>query len=300
MDEIPTESYSVGRPLTPMAPPYTGEDCTFAAQRLNERTIRKARYSHCTFINVSFKQATLHDCAFIDCRFVGCYFRRTKLINCRFEGCKFHECGFPRVSLAACRFYYVSFSDCQIAFEEIEHSLPTEPNVREELCRNLARQSSLLGLTDDARQYRRLGSEARESHLKNGFKSQSDWYRSHFIGWQKFLAFRSWVWSKTNRILWGYCDSGIRLIANFLLTTIGLFPLLYWLLLPGERMSGNGSTTYFDAVLLSVAAATPADFDRGVESSAWFIVSLMSIQSLYSVVLIAMFAAFLFQWSSRR
>lgn len=300
MDGIPAEPYSIGRPLTPMAPPYTGEDCTYAAQRLNGQTIQQARYRHCTFVNVSFKQATLDDCAFADCRFVGCYFRRTTLRNCRFEGCRFHECGFPRVSLAACRFYYVSFADCQIAFDEMEHSLPPEPNVREELCRNLARQSSLLGLSDDARQYRKLETEARECHLKNGFKSQSDWYRNHFVGWQKLVAFRGWVWSRTNRILWGYCDSGIRLIANFMLTTFGFFPLLYWLLLPDIRTNSEESTTYLDAVLLSVAAATPADLDRGVESDPWWIVSLMSIQSLYSVVLVAMFAAFLFQWSSRR
>ena len=300
MDEETANAYSLGRPLTPMARPYTGKDCTFAGQRLNGLEIRQARYRHCTFVNVSFKEATLDDCAFSDCRFIGCYFRRATLSNCRFEGCRFLECGFPRISLAACRFYYVTFSGCQIAFDEMECSLPAEPNVREELCRNLAKQSSLLGLADDARRYRKLETQSHERHLRNGFTSQSDWYRRHFVGWQKVLAFRSWAWSKANRVLWGYCDSGIRLIANFLLSTFGLFPLLYWLLLPSNRIDLGESTTYLDCVLLSVSAATPADLDRVIESRGWEIVLFMSIQSLYSVVLVAMFAAFLFQWSSRR
>ena len=282
-----------------MEPPFVGADLTFAGQRLDCRDVRQARYRHCTFVNVSFKEATLDDCAFADCKFIGCYFRRTVLQSCEFAGCRFVDCEFPRISLAACRFYYVKFFGCQIAFDEMECSLPIEPNVRSELCRNLAIQSSLLGISDDARRYRKLENESRELHLKNGFLSQSGWYRTHFMGWQKVWAFRSWIWSKTNRVLWGYCDSGFRLIANFALTTFALFPILYWLLLPSTSNDSTG-ITFVDAILLSISAATPADFAVYLESRSWVIVLLMSIQSLYSVVLVAMFAAFLFQWSSRR
>ena len=44
----------------------------------------------------------------------------------------------------AADFYYVRFSGCQVAFDEMEHSLPSEPNIREELCRNLARNRPCL------------------------------------------------------------------------------------------------------------------------------------------------------------
>ena len=227
-------------------------------------------------------------------------FRRAILRNCRFEGCRFYDCEFPRVSLAGCRFYYVRFAGCQIAFDEMEHSLPSEPNIREELCRNLARQSMLVGLSDDARKYRKLENAARESHLWNGFTSQSGWYRSHFVGWQKFLALRGWIWSKMNGILWGYSDSGIRLAANFLTFTFVVFPMLYLLSGLFRTTDRDALATFADCVLLSVSTATPADFSHATPSSGWLVMLVAAVQSLYSVVLVAMFAVFLFQWSSRR
>lgn len=300
MNEAVFNSYHLGRPLTKLESPYTGEDSTFAGQRLDSEKIRQARYRHCTFVNVSLKAATLDDCGFADCIFIGCYFRRTTLKNCRFEGCRFYECDFPRVSLSACRLYYVRFIGCQLPADEMEHSLPSEPNVREKLCRNLARESSLLGFSEDARRYRKWETDAHEEHLKSGFTSHSDWYRSHFVGSQKLLALRRWTWSKLNRFLWGYCDSGTRLIFNFLSFTILIFPFLYWLLVPSNSSNTDELMRFANCILLSLSTATPADFPHEVGLGSWELMLLMSIQSMYSVVLVAMFAAFLFQWSSRR
>ena len=300
MNEATAHSYSLGRPLDSMAPPFTGEDSSFAGQRLDDSEIHQARYRHCTFTNVSFKQAKLDDCAFADCVFVGCYFRRTTLRNCRFEGCRFYDCEFPRVSLAGCRFYYVRFRGCQIAFDEMEHSLPSEPNLREELCRNLARQSVLVGLSDQARRYRKVENAAREIHLWNGFTGQSDWYRSHFVGWQKFFALLGWTLSKLNGCLWGYSDSGMRLAVNFVASVLVMFPSIYWLLGPCRSSDPDELVTFTDCVLLSISTATPADFSSATSLNGLWIMLFLSIQSLYSVVLVAMFAAFLFQWSSRR
>ena len=275
MNEAAFSSYSLGRPQTTLESPYTGEDSTFAGQRLDTKTIRQARYRHCTFVNVSLKEATLDDCAFVDCIFIGCYFRKTVLKNCRFEGCRFYECDFPRLSLSACRFYYVRFIGCQLSADEIEHSLPFEPNVREELCRNLARESSLLGFSEDARRYRKWETDAHEQHLKSGFTSQSDWYRSHFVGSQKLIALRGWIWSKLNRFLWGYCDSGSRLVFNFLSFTILIFPLLYWLV--QSNISNTGESIRFsNCVLLSLSTATPGYFPHDVDSEGWELMLLMS------------------------
>ena len=301
MDHATSNSYWLGRPLAEMANPYSGADLAFAGQRLDREDIQLASYRHCTFANISFKDAKLDDCNFSDCIFVGCYFRKTSLRNCKFEGSRFYNCDFPRVMLASCRFLYVRFSDCQIAFDEIEHSLPSEPNVREELCRNLARQSLVLGLADDARRYRKAGTAAYEEHLRNGFVGNSEWYREHFIGMQRFRAFSRWMWSKMNRFLWGYCESGSRLVVNFSSFCLFVFPFLYWCMDSSEdTIRGQTTTKVVDYVLLSLSTATPADFSHDVGMDKWQVMLVMSTQSLYSVVLVAMFAAFLFQWSSRR
>ena len=291
--------YAAGRPLKKIERPNSGEDYTFAAQRLDRSELRQARYRHCTFVNVSFKETLLAECVFDDCVFVGCYFRRARVRDCTFKGCRFYDCEFPRLSLVGCRLFYVRFSGCQIAFDAIRDSLPPEPNVREELCRNLARQSSILGLPDEARRYRKVENTAREAHLRNAFAGESDWYRRHFLGTRRLKAFIQWTWSKVNRLLWGYCESGSRLAANFLTSTLAIFPALYWLADQGQDATADRvATTY---ILQSLSAATPASFiERGFGTDAWPVLAVMSVQGLYSLVLIAMFAAFLFQWSSRR
>ena len=288
-----------GRPLARIERPHSGEDYTFAAQRLDRGELRQARYRHCTFENVSFKETLLDDCVFEDCIFVGCYFRRARLRECVFKGCRFYDCEFPRVSLAGCRLIYVRFTGCQIAFDLIRDCLPQEPNLREELCRNLARQSYDLGLTDDGRRFRRVENDAREAHLKNGFAGESEWYRKHFRGTHRVRAFIQWLWSKANRFFWGYCESGPRLAVNFLVTTAVVFPLLYWLFDDGAVPEADGDTT-FPYLLLSISSATPASFFDQDGLDAWPLVILMAVQGIYSVVLVAMFAAFLFRWSSRK
>lgn len=300
MNEILTYPYSVGRALTTMAAPFIGEDFCVAAQRLDKHEIQRAAYRHCTFINISFKEALLEDCIFSDCIFFGCYFRRAILKNCKFEGCRFYDCEFPRVSLAGCRFYYVKFVGCQIASSEMEHSLPSEPNLREDLCRNLRRQSTLAGLTDDARRYGKLENSARETHFWNGFTGQSEWYKTHFTGWDKVRSLRGYIVGKLNGFLWGYSDSGMRLATNFLLCTFVVFPSLYWLL---GRFGSSGTSappTIGDCILLSISTATPGDFVHVFEIDQWLETFAIAVQSLYSIVLVAMFAAFLFQWSARR
>lgn len=301
MTELPANAYSLGRRVARIEAPYRREDSSFAGQRLNCAVINEATYRHCTFVNISFKEAILRDCIFSDCIFIGCYFRRTRLFNCTFEGSRFYDCDFPRLALAGCRFYYVQFRGCQIAFDEMEHSFPSEPNVREELCRNLARQSSALGLADDARRYRQAAASARERHLKNAFTSYSEWYRGHFVGMQKVRALQMWLWSKANRALWGYCESGTRLAINFGAATLLLFPVIYYLL--DSWLSTNAyahAPTALDYLLLSLSASTPAELGHTVSLADWPLKVATVAQSLYSVVLVAMFAAFLFQWSSRR
>lgn len=153
--------YPIYRPTATFEEPYEGEDRTFSDARLDDKEIGDANYRHCTFVDASFKGTTLRDCQFLHCIFLGCYFRRTTLKNCTFTGCRFYDCQFPYVSLHTCDFKYSLFKSCQVPFSEMEHSLPSAPNLKEQLCRNLAIQSADLGLSDETRRYRRLEVEAR-------------------------------------------------------------------------------------------------------------------------------------------
>ena len=130
--------YPIYRPTAKFEEPYEAEDRTFSDARLDDKAIGGANYRHCTFVDASFKGTTLRNCQFMHCIFLGCYFRHTTLKNCTFTGCRFYDCQFPYVNLHTCDFQYSLFKSCQVPFSEMEDSLPRAPNLREQLCRNLA------------------------------------------------------------------------------------------------------------------------------------------------------------------
>src|SRR6266511_3196037 len=139
-------SYLIGRePATLPPPAEASEDKLFAAQRIDGGKVEGRRFSHCTFANVSFKEATLRGCEFLDCAFLNCYFRKAALINTVFTGSKFYDCDFPKVSVHSCDFRYVKFRACFIPKSEMQHSLPGEPNQREEIAGDLAEAADSVG-----------------------------------------------------------------------------------------------------------------------------------------------------------
>jgi Pentapeptide repeats (9 copies) len=152
-----TASYLIGRERAtlPLPPPTAAsEDKLFAAQRIDGQQLEGQRFYHCTFANISFKDTTLRRCEFLNCAFLNCYFRKAVFVNTAFVGSKFYDCDFPKLSIQSCDFKYAKFRACFIPKNEIEHSLPGEPNLREELANDLAQAADNLGHVVEARAYR--------------------------------------------------------------------------------------------------------------------------------------------------
>lgn len=290
--------YPIYRPMARLEDPYTAEDRTFSGARLDDKTVGNANYRHCMFVDASFKSATLQNCQFLHCIFLGCYFRRATLKNCTFTGCRFYDCQFPYVSLHACDFRYSQFKSCQVPSSEMEDSLPHAPNLREQLCRNLAIQSADLGLSDETRRYRRFEITAREEHLWKAVSSESDWYRSHFYG-RKCRAFFQWLWSKVNGLFWGYGERLTVLLRNLLLAVVFIFPILYWLF--GDLKRDDGMSLGFaDYLYFSMVNALPVGVSLAVTASGWVGYLLVVLESVFGSVTLALFAAYVFRWSLHR
>ena len=292
--------YPIYRPTAKFEEPYEAEDRTFSDARLDGKEIGHANYRHCTFVDASFKGATLQDCQFLHCTFLGCYFRRTTLKNCTFTGCRFYDCQFPYVSLHICDFKYSLFKSCQVPFSEMELSLPSAPNLKEQLCRNLAIQSADLGLSDETRRYRRLEVKAREEHLWKGITSESAWYRTHFTGFRsKGRAVYQWILSKTNCLLWGYGERLSVLLVNLAVVVLVVFPLLYWWL--GDLTHDDGtSLDLWDYLYFSMVNALPVGVSSTISPSNWIGYLLVVVESIFGSVTLALFAAYVFRWSLHR
>ena len=277
----------------------TDIDRTFAVQRLEKIEVEDANYKHCTFINVGFKEVKFKNSEFFNCIFVGCYFRRTQFFNCSFLGCNFIDCKFPYISINSCDFRYSNFRDCQILFSEIKHSLPSEPNLREDLSRNLALESQKLGLHQEAKRYKTIRMNAHEEHLKAAFFGESTWYQEHFDMIARTRAFFEWLISRVNGCLWGYGEDIFILIRNLAIVLI-LFPLLFFLC-SGELEHKSGHTiTSQDIFYFSLENILPAGVVSGVTATGRITQLLAGLESFIGVLLTALFAMYIFRWSLQR
>ena len=295
-----TSEYHLGRSLGELEPPYSGTDKTFAAQRLDDKVIGSPKYKHCTFVNVSFKEANLVDGNFLDCIFVGCYFRRAQFTNCHFVGCRFFDCNFNHLSLKSCDFRYSTFRGCQVAHSEMEYNLPSEPNLKEELARNLSVESSRLRLAKEAKRYRISEIVAHEEHLKAAMFSKSKWYRTHFNGVERISAFLEWGLSLLNRWLWGYGERAMVLIRNFMILSFLIFPALFYVFKYQLSHASEKPASFIDLLYFSLENITPAAIGSGIVATGSVTRLLAGVESLFGVVTLALLAAYIFRWSLHR
>ena len=200
----------------------------FAAVHKDGETLEGLEFKHCTFANISFKEVEFKQCRFTDCAFLNCYFRKAQIRGSSFVGCKFLSCEFQKVAISSCDFRYSRFENCMISFDELEHSLPREPNLRQELAHALSVVSDGLSQNRDGQRYRLTSIRAKQAHLRAAIFSKSDWYQSHYRGLQKLEALGQFVASKTNGAIWGHGESWKILVGNLLGLALLVFPTCLW------------------------------------------------------------------------
>ena len=300
MTEADSATYFIGRTVADLEAPYHAQDCGFGSVRLDEQHIVHGEFAHCTFANISFKKALIQDTKFLDCVFIGCYFRRAEVTSSRFIGCRFIDCNFNHIAIKGCDFKYSSFRRCQLPFSEIVHCMPSEPNLREELARNLYLASSELGLSGDARRYRMEEIGAREAHYRSAVVGRSHWYREHFDSIARVRVFFLLFVSLLNRWLWGYGERAWVLIRNLAAVAFIAFPLTFYLMQDGLIKTPHGRITPFDFVSFSLENVLPSGIQTGIEAISLGARIAAGVESVIGVVALALFASYVFRWSLHR
>lgn len=295
-----TSAYCLGRSKTTLEHPFQGKDNVIVAERYDEQRIESPKYRHSTFANLGFKKSVFDGGEFLNCVFIGCYFRRAELTGCKFTGCRFVDCNFNHIYLKSCDFRHSNFYRCQIAYAEMEHCLPSEPNLREELTRNLSVESSRLGLSREARQYRIAEIGAREAHLKAAIVGESQWYKEHFDGFGRVQALYQITLSLLNRWLWGYGERASVLIRNFFILSIVIFPILFFGLREQLAHRSGEEIELWDTLYFSLENVTPAGVISNIYAVGSIARLLAALESIFGVVAIALFAAYVFRWSLHR
>lgn len=288
-------AYLVGRTAAPLEAPFRGEDRVFAATKLDGSTMEGGEFSHCTFANISFKQVKLRRVHFVHCVFIGCYFRRTDIQESAFIGCRFLDCDFPRIAIRGCDFRYSKFRTCFIHFGEIELSLPREPNLREDLARNLAVETAKLGFPKEARAFRMCQIRAREEHLKAAVKGESQWYREHYDILRRFGAAVNLSSSFLNRYLWGYGQRLRVLVINFVLLGFFIFPLAFYVLRDDLSKTAGSPIGLLDTIFFSLQNMLPAGMNAAISANSSLTRGLAGIESLLGVIIAGLFVSYLFR-----
>lgn len=288
-------AYLIGRTLSPLQAPFEGHDQLYASTRLDGMQITNGNYAHCTFANISFKEVGLSASHFSDCVFIGCYFRQTNIRNTQFSGCRFFDCDFPRVAIRSCDFPYCKFQNCFIEYSEMEHNLPQQPNIREELARVLGGVAADLGFPKDARKYRMCQIRSREENLKAAVKGSSQWYRDHYDFLRRVGAFFKLLNSYANRYLWGYGQRIWVLVLNFFLMTTVMFPVIFYVVRDHLKSDNIATFTFLDTMWFSLENILPIDLGINVYPVSTVTRLFAGLESVLSIVFVGLLVSYLFR-----
>jgi hypothetical protein len=293
---MPLSIYFLGRNPGVLTAPFGGEDEIFGGVRLDGGEVSKASFKHCTFGNVSFKESHLIDVEFEDCVFVACYFRKTRVEQCSFRGCRLVDCTFPKIDIRSSSFMYCKFDRCYVGFNEIRWSLPQEPNLREELCKNLALECAASGDYQQARQFRSEQRVAHKEHLKAALLGSSEWYKAHYDPIRRLWVAFQLVGDFINRVFWGYGERFLNLLGWLAGFTFLIFPVLFALNRNGLRhIQDRSGVTNTDIFLFSLENIVPSSIKSNVEAITAIARLLTISEALIGVVFAGLFVSYLFK-----
>lgn len=301
-----SEAYFIGRKQSPLQAPFTGSDQIFGSERLDDATLESPTYEHCTFANISFKSAKINGGRFRNCVFVACYFRNSDIKSSVFSSCRFIDCEFPGAAFSGCDFRYTRFSGCYIPFDEIEHNLPTEPNLREQVAHILAREAAALGDPRTARTYRLCEMSAREEHYWAAVMGRSKWYRDHFDGIARAITALRYAGSLINKTLFGYGERLWVVIRNFFVATLIFFPLLYYIwpdalsVQPPTTAGVVSQPSFWVAVEFSINNAVAGALRSSIVVVGFLPRLIAAAQIILTAVWASLVASYVFRWSLRR
>jgi len=179
--------------------------------------------------------------------------------------------------------------------------MPQEPNLREALAHNLAREAAKLGDASQAQAYRFEEVSARETHLIAAVRGSSKWYRDHYDFSARIGVFLQLMMSYLNRLLFGYGERPTVLLRNYLVATLIVFPALFFLI-PDAIASATSAQgiTFWSALDFSAHNATAGAIETPIRAQRVIARLLAGMQSLLAAIWGSLFAAYLFRWSLHR
>lgn len=182
-------------------------------------TIRNSKIT-----NMGLSKVKINNSRITQTTLKNCYLRNAEFQNVDLTGSKFINCNFEKAKFRVCTFRYVEFHNCKLNIDEILGNLPTEPNLKISLLKQLYINQNLQMEKKSCDKL--LLKIAREEKVdwRSKFLCKNSYYKDRNTI-DRIYAFIQYILNNINDFVWGYGISIARLL-RFALITIFVFAIL--------------------------------------------------------------------------
>ncbi|MGL3756185.1 pentapeptide repeat-containing protein [Bacillus velezensis] len=175
--------------------------------------------------NLGLKNTIISSSSIKQSELEKCYFRYAKFINVDFTGSKFINCDLSNANFNSCNLRYASFRDCKLNLKEIMGCLPSEPNLKVSLLKELRMNQLGLGDNKSADDLLIKINDTEKEFLLERVRSSTSYFREREDLSSRAIAFFKYIMLQLNDFIWGYGLKITRLFRSALIILIlfGLF-----------------------------------------------------------------------------
>lgn len=229
----------------------------FSDQIKDDLNVSNLNLKFSSFIRLGLRDASFKGGSISHSIFEDVYARKAKFSNIDFTGSVFRNCNLERATLKSCTLKYCEFSNTQLPHLEIISCLPSEPNIREELARNLKMNFIGLGQKDIADKFLEIEIKAKESRMIEIFKSKTSHYKENYDQLDRIENVGLFIWSWIKRFFSGYGYSVKWIFISFISI---MFTLSLVIFLNGPLSLKNSIEAVFsESITFSYSPYKPID-----------------------------------------
>ncbi len=176
----------------------------FSDQIHDDLNVSNVNVKFSSFIRLGLRDAKFKGGFLSHSIFEDVYARKANFSNIDFTGSVFRNCNFEKAAFKSCTLNYCEFLNTQLPYLEVISCLPNEPNIREELARNLKMNFIGLGQKVIADKFLDIEIKAKESRMAEIFKSRTTHYKENYDQLDRIENAGLFIWSWIKRFFSGY------------------------------------------------------------------------------------------------
>ncbi|MDH2364161.1 pentapeptide repeat-containing protein [Priestia megaterium] len=182
----------------------------------------------CKLIDLGLKRLVSSTCAITQTDIEKCYLREARFKNVDFTGSNFIDCDLEKATFNSCNLRYVTFRNCKLNLKEILGCLPSEPNLKVALLKELRMNQLGLGDNKSADWLLIKIHDTEKELLLERVKCSTSYHREKEDFISRTLALFSYIMLQLNDFIWGYGLKLSRLFRTALIILLSFAILTYF------------------------------------------------------------------------